>query len=896
MNVSHSSLRRSLLFTLARHPAYRRKPSNWAPSLEALEVRLVLSTTWLQQGSGPIINGQDEGITSVQGNNPVSGAISDIAVGATADIIYAATVNGGVWKTINATAATPTWVPLTDNASLAQAGQFPSLSLSSIALSPLNASTLFAGAGRTSSFGSDGGDRFGIARSTDGGSTWAVFGPINVDVRSLSATRATVGGNEVILAGTSGGVYRSTDGGSTYSQITVGIPAGDVTDLVNDQGVATRFYAAVNGSIYLSNDTGATWTITNAAGLLSSVGSRVLLSASQIGAADDLYAMVIDASVFTRGVLSNVYRSSDQGTTFTALGVPVPVIFPGRQGRIHGAIVADATDPTAVWISGDRQNTPFPNANGASDYSANIFQYTGGSWQNRVDNGANGTSPHADSRRLAYDAAGSLIYLSDGGVFALNNPSSSTRKWSSLNGTILPTEAHSAAFDPVSSIYFSGNQDTGTSVQTTTGGTTWNDLISGDGGDVQVDADQTAHPGTSIRYVGFTGLAAYRVTFNASNTQTSGFVPIAYNIINGLGTGQTINQFDPNVQFYNPYVLNRVNPARMLIGTASIYESLDKGNTVANLGFTSAFIGGNFGNNPLTYGGLNGDGSSNPGSFYVGSGSRIFHRSADGGPIPSLATYPGGTVRAIVSDPKNVAHVFVADSNSNVWGSFNEGATWINLTANVGTLTNSIRSIEIFSPSSSPLNTVLLVGGVDGVFQMRRPGASGASWTPVATGLPKGVLVTDLRYEYTQNVLTIGTIGRGVWSLTNFFRGGGGTGIPGVARAPSGAGGPGGGTGVLNVPSQPPIAMPVSHSMPQDPNPSQNTFKATGDQLTFIGIPAVSTQAVSAYATDDISSPVSSVSAVVDGPAGLFTTRRTRKPVAQSQGDMIKPFGSSLLN
>src|SRR5437899_2642458 len=46
---------------------------------------------WVQQGPGPIINGQDEGITSVQGNNPVSGSISAVATSATdPDTIYVA--------------------------------------------------------------------------------------------------------------------------------------------------------------------------------------------------------------------------------------------------------------------------------------------------------------------------------------------------------------------------------------------------------------------------------------------------------------------------------------------------------------------------------------------------------------------------------------------------------------------------------------------------------------------------------------------------------------------------------------------------------------------------------------------------------------------------------------
>ena len=533
-----------------------------------------------------------------------------------------------------------------------------------------------------------------------------------------------------------------------------------------------------------------TWTATTALPSGLSTSDRILLSVSRT--TNVVYAMEINTS----GTLSGVFRSADQGATWASMGQPSPTIYPGGQGIIHGAIVADPTDANVVFVAGDRQDSPFPNVNGASNFSGNVFRgvfsVTGTAWQNVVMNGngggANGTSPHADSRSMVFDPSGNILQGNDGGIFKLSSPNSAgSRIWSSLNSNITPTEAHSAAYDPVSNVVFSGNQDTGTSIQNTPGGAIWNDFSQGDGGIVAVDAT-TAAP-NSIRYGRFTGLAAYRATFDPSNN----FVSIAfpnYLITSGPGTGQTINQFDPNIQFYNPYVLNRVNPTRMLIGTSTIYESLNQGDTVANLGFTGASIGDGFGNSPLTYGGLNQNGSSNPGSFYVGRGSTIYHRSSDGSPIVTLGSYPGTTVRALVSDPKNVAHIFVLDTSSRVWGSLNEGATWTNLTANLGTVSNlgtgsSVRTIEIFSPSASPLNTVLIVGGQGGVWQMRRPGAAGTTWTTLATGFPHA-LVYDLHYDYTDNVLVAGTLGRGVWTLTNFFRGGGGTGSPGALLGPGG--------------------------------------------------------------------------------------------------------------
>ena len=123
--------------------------------------------SWMAVGPAPAIDAQCEGITSPEGPNPVAGAISAVAPSATdANLLYVAATNGGVWRTTNATAPSPNWTPLTDQA-------LPSTSLSAIAISPLNPMVLFAGAGRVSSLASNGGREFGVGRSTDGGATFA---------------------------------------------------------------------------------------------------------------------------------------------------------------------------------------------------------------------------------------------------------------------------------------------------------------------------------------------------------------------------------------------------------------------------------------------------------------------------------------------------------------------------------------------------------------------------------------------------------------------------------------------------------------------------------------------------------------------------------------------------
>src|SRR3954469_14202547 len=93
----------------------------WA--VETLEGRTLLSS-WVEQGPGPILNGDVEGMGAQHGS--VAGAVEALAPEpGNPDVLYAGSVNGGIWKTTDATALSPTWAPLTDH--------LPSLSISDLA-------------------------------------------------------------------------------------------------------------------------------------------------------------------------------------------------------------------------------------------------------------------------------------------------------------------------------------------------------------------------------------------------------------------------------------------------------------------------------------------------------------------------------------------------------------------------------------------------------------------------------------------------------------------------------------------------------------------------------------------------------------------------------------------
>ena len=99
----------------------RRRPAQASrflrPHLERLEDRRVLAAPpiWQFQGPAPILEGQVEGMQPQL--SPVSGAAHAVVPHPTnSEMMYVASVNGGIWRTDNATSTSgPSWLPQTDN-------------------------------------------------------------------------------------------------------------------------------------------------------------------------------------------------------------------------------------------------------------------------------------------------------------------------------------------------------------------------------------------------------------------------------------------------------------------------------------------------------------------------------------------------------------------------------------------------------------------------------------------------------------------------------------------------------------------------------------------------------------------------------------------------------------
>lgn len=723
-----------------------------------------LGGAWQDLGPGPAINGQVEGIP----DRPVVGAINALVAHPTdADVLWAAAVNGGLWRTGNATSGNPSWTSLTDG--------LGSLSFGSLSLDPTDAShrTLLAGTARTSSFARVGGARIGLLRSTDGGTSWTVLD--GGGVLSGRDIHAALARGAILLAATESGIYRSTDTGAGFALVSgaggSGLPAGRTTDLVGDPGDPARlFTAVVTGSavgIYRSTNAGAGWSKVSSAAIDALLGSngRTRLAT---GPGGSVFAAILQAS--NNGRLGQVYRSGDGGGSWTELGVPttaeqngVPFgVHPGGQGNIHFSIAVDPGNGNLVYIGGDRQpyfgegvpgsNQFWPNSLGAQDYTGRLFrgdasQPPATRWTSITHSGtSNNSAPHADSRDMTFDAQGNLLEADDGGIYKRSSPHSGNGVWTSLNGDMQTTEYHGIAYDGLSDRVIGGAQDTGTTEQQTLSSTTFISVATADGGDTVVDDHSS--PTLSFRYSSFQNLSGFRRrSYNAANVFQSQVFP-PRTPIGGSPSMQP--------QFYTPLAVNQANGLRLLFGANNgVYESLDQGSTVTRISElrVNRFVG-----DPMVYG-LPG----NPDYVLVAIENTLHRRTSAGNPLTLVASFGAGNdwIRDVAVDPDQPLRMFAATATV-IHASSNGGSSFAPVTGNLPAFGPGELRALAYVPG--PAHDALVVGTDRGVFIALEPGGF-SSWLRLGTGLPNAV-VFELDYHAGRDVLIAGMLGRGAWKLT----------------------------------------------------------------------------------------------------------------------------------
>ncbi len=267
---------------------------------------------------------------------------------------YAATPEGGVWKT---SSAGTVWEPVFDEMHVPSVG--------AIAVAPSSPSVVYAGTGDASGWSFTAGK--GVYKSTDAGKSWKNIGledtryidaiivdPRNADLVLVGSFGAALSGGR---ANTARGVYRTSDGGTTWTKVLYvdaysGVKAMTF-DATNPSIIYASFQRSTNGvtraeidrlaslgsGLFKSSDEGATWTA------LPGTGLPPGQSGFEIAVASGTHGQRV--YVESRGAgrdAGGIYRSDDGGATWS-LGTK-------EIGSAGGSIYVDPKNPDVVYLMG----------------------------------------------------------------------------------------------------------------------------------------------------------------------------------------------------------------------------------------------------------------------------------------------------------------------------------------------------------------------------------------------------------------------------------------------------------------------------------------------------------------------------------------------------------------
>ena len=770
---------------------------------------------WEDLGSGQIRGNAVNQNTNVEGmastSNPITGAITKVLIDpGNNDIIYAGAVNGGIWKS---TDGGNTWNPKTDRLS--------SLSIGAMNFDPASSQIIIAGVGRQSAFGYSSGPLTGIQYSTDGGEKWKELGRAalnNKDITGVAARgdvmMATV--RDIYSPIATVGLYRSIDGGTNFSNlaaVVIGLPGGNIQNLVGDPSKATRFYlSVVNGNdaqtgIYMSDDTGASWLKIKAVTGLSTTEStgRILLSVGTDG--------VLAAQVQQGTNRLDILRSSNQGSSWTTLGgisqgqpstPDFTGIFPGGQSNPHGAIMVDPKNSNIVYVAGDTQfttnNLETPNSIGATEYSCPIFRgvydpVTGvTTWTYITNNNTlSGSAPHADARTFAMDSNGRLLFGCDGGLFAYSGPSTiKTTNWIPLMENLRTTEMTQSYWNSITHTISAAAQDLGAFYQfpDQKGTYDWSSTSGGDGGPCPVNAVTFKASNISVVYASSQQLGGFRRfkvgpeddAQQALTTRTALFPKLGGVSIAG---NKTYMSFLPIV------ALNRDDPRKMAIGGKQIFIGTDDQtvDTVNGYSFpvTSILTPAND-ISSLTYGTNSTGANVKSNALLAGTENTVagdylyYTANATTTPMTTLSAYAlagGKYVWKAIFDERDGDRFYVADG-TDIWRSTDAGATvWAKINGDLPV--NFVDRRGLAFAANNGVNA-LFAGGVSndtsissGLYVTRFTASVGAETTPSWSafgGSLANAPVYGLSYDNTDDVLLVNLLGRGAWvvyDLTTYF-------------------------------------------------------------------------------------------------------------------------------
>jgi Sortilin, neurotensin receptor 3, len=691
------------------------------------------------------------GAWSLVGPSNIGGRVTDLAVDPThANTFYVAVSGGGIWKSIDGGSTFKSIWPTTQTQTMG-------------AVARGSDGTLWAGTGEANPSG--GGLTFfgtGVYRSTDDGAHWSqwglgdagAIGRIAVDPTDPERVFVAAAGN---LSGTAGqrGIYRVTNGGKSWKLVlpTPNNTTGGVDltiDPTNPKRVfaalwdhkrnsGARVYGGVGSGLFRSDDGGDTWKrLENVNGTSptdqSGTGLKSDESLGRIGVAvapnDPKRVYVITGN--SLGPDKGFYVSNDGGDSF------VPG---GRAGGNSGFEWWFGR----VWVDPKNENHLF-NA----DVSLRESKDGGQTWA--VSSGV-----HADQHAMGWDPnVANRVYLgNDGGIYH-SDANGASGQWTHAVNAPWNQSYHLAvaADDPnrlATGLQDNGSNRTWTNTAPPSDLTQWNSYGGGDGHYVLIDpSDHNIYYECSQ-----VGVCSRHQDANGAS-QTTRF-----------GT-----RHSTRITTDAPVVLDPNNSQVVYFGGNVLDRSTDRGAT-----FTQISPPGDFLTGPVPpeqddkgpfFSGLYSaitavaPTKTEPNTIYVGTDTGRLWKTTDLGGHWSEFTgkgLPTRWVNAIVSDPSDADHVFVAfsgyregDTAANVWETTDGGDSWSNVS---GKLPNAPVEMLVYDQPNDQLYAATDLG----VFYDKN---GQKNWKRLGSGLP---LTPVFDVKIAGQTMYAATFGRSVWKV-----------------------------------------------------------------------------------------------------------------------------------
>eukprot|EP01062_Namystynia_karyoxenos_P064199 TRINITY_DN570_c1_g2_i1.p1 TRINITY_DN570_c1_g2~~TRINITY_DN570_c1_g2_i1.p1 ORF type:complete len:921 (+),score=206.82 TRINITY_DN570_c1_g2_i1:84-2765(+) len=721
-----------------------------------------------------------------------SASATQLVVEGPPGVWFAGTVNGGVWRSKNISAALPHWENVLDGQPVRCSA------IAAMAVSPHDRNRVLAGCGPSTS-GELGrsqqvlitGDWGGVMESRDGGDTWAMLDafPVNYYVTAFafpSADSMLVSAYSHFYNESDGGVWRTTDGGRTFGR-TLG---RQVFNLLHDPKTDTVVASAANDDrriVFRSPDHGRSWAEWSAG---AAFGNGVLpyyscLSISS-GGVVFLGALAREASNLTQTSSAIWYRSiSDTSGRWTKVGGQPINLDQDLMAKDRMAVLVDPKEPSILYVAGNAAAVVYR------------VRWAAGSWEKAWGSEASGTTPHGDCRNFAWDSArDALLLTSDGGVFARLQPRAPGGVWVSLGGDIAAMEIVSVGWDAALSRWIGGAQDNGVQLSPpeASGRQQAVSVLGGDGCIVHVDNQRSPSRLWASIYQ-LSGLGFYEGVGESAKALT---LPLNKWFADTLPAASLAFPF-----FQSVYYLNAQDPTRLTLwarglgGNASAFwdihvprgvssaDDIKPPKKLANTdGDVYTFVSGGWTDGKPDIDVLVG----------VNDSALIYRSSATGGRVrarrlpgriaaPIEPVYPSGlgpqshgsTAFLAVSpgDSRIVAVCGVASTESNtgaeaVWITRDAGETWMDVFGDLAEASCTVARARpqglLFVDFPEFKASALLVGTGSGVFLSwtDRPGR----WSRLGqcADLPL-VMVTALTYEGYSDTLVAATYGRGVYVI-----------------------------------------------------------------------------------------------------------------------------------